>query len=150
MLKITEETNLSNNKLELLYPKFSKIFLVISILCILWIIIVIIGIYSLEMNHNWAVLTLNNWVLFVSILIGIFIILNLFFYYHYFFSIGKIIEFEESEEEFLHGKHIFIYTYPSDSKGGIFSKTYIQIDETSVLRLRNLMIPPDDLWKNFK
>jgi hypothetical protein len=48
--------------------------------------------------------------------------------------------------DYIHGKRLYIYTNPSDSKGGIYSKTYIKIDENNVLRIRNLMIPPDELW----
>jgi hypothetical protein len=33
-----------------------------------------------------------------------------------------------------------------DAKGGIFSKTYIIIDEDRVLNIRYQMIPPNDLW----
>ena len=31
-------------------------------------------------------------------------------------------------------------------EGGIFSKTYIHINDKTILRLRTLMIPPEDLW----
>ncbi len=37
-------------------------------------------------------------------------------------------------------------TYPEGVEGGIFSKTYVGIDEHNVLRLRTLMVPPDELW----
>lgn len=146
MFKITEKSNIYNNRLEYLYTRLSKIFLVISIFFILLIIIVTIGIFLLDMNQDWAFLSLANWVLFCISIIGIFIILNVFFYIHYFFDINKRIEFEESKQEFIHGKRLFVYTCPSNTKGGIFSKTYIQIDEKNVMRLRNLMIPPDELW----
>jgi len=48
--------------------------------------------------------------------------------------------------EYINGKKIHIYTSPKGTEGGIFSKTYIEIDEHNLLRLRTLMIPPGELW----
>ena len=97
------------------------------------------------MDSNWAYLSLENWVLFSIITILIFIVIEILYYiYTYYFS-DKIIEFEEIEPELLHGKKVYIYTNPKDSKGGVFSKTYIQINNESVLRIRNQMIPPEEL-----
>ena len=44
------------------------------------------------------------------------------------------------------GKQLCIYTHPELSKGGIFSKTYISLDDKNLLKVRILMIPPEDLW----
>ena len=48
--------------------------------------------------------------------------------------------------EFIDGKYIHVFTYPKAMEGGIFSKTYIEIDTENVLRLRTLIIPPNELW----
>ena len=49
-------------------------------------------------------------------------------------------------KEFINEKKVHIYTYPKGITGGIFSKTYIDIDGHNILRLRTLMIPPGELW----
>jgi hypothetical protein len=49
---------------------------------------------------------------------------------------------------YIQGKQVHNYTVPLDAKGGIFSKTFILIDEDSILNVRYQMIPSDDLWGN--
>ncbi len=128
-----------------LFKIISRLFIFLSIILLLWIIIVAAGIIINEMDSNWAYLSLENWVLFSIITILIFAVIEILYYiYTYYFS-EKIIEFEEFEPEKLHGKKVYIYTNPKDSKGGVFSKTYIQINNESVLRIRNQMIPPEEL-----
>jgi hypothetical protein len=148
MLDIKKNYDDVDNKLLLIYSRLIKIFLIISILFFIWIICVAVGSFILEFEPNWAILDLENWILFFSVIIGIFIILEITLYIHYIYKIDKRIEFIESEPKFIHGKHLYIYTNPVGSKGGLFSKTYIQIDENSVLRLRNLIISPSELWNN--
>jgi preprotein translocase subunit YajC len=58
----------------------------------------------------------------------------------------QLTAFQNSIEENVDGKKVIAFTNPEDAQGGIFSKTYIKIDDTYVLRLRELMIPPEDLW----
>lgn len=146
MLKFKKNLDNADNKLLVLYARLIKIFLIISILFLIWIVFIILGSFILEFEPNWAILDLNNWILIWCFLIVIFIIFEIALYIHYISSIGKRIEFVETEPEFIFGKRLYIYTFPIGYKGGIFSKTYIQIDKNSVLRLRNLIIPPGDLW----
>jgi len=146
MFNIQKKSKDNNKGLVTLYTKLFKIFLVISILFILWAIFVALGVFILEMSPEWAALTLDSWVLVCCVLIGIFIILDVVFYLHYIFVIDKKLEFGEPAPEFIHGKRLYVYTRPKDSKGGIFSKTYIEIDENSVLRLRDLMVSSGELW----
>jgi hypothetical protein len=128
------------------YSKLSKLFIFLSLFLLIWIIILFIGIVF-EYGHTWAALSFNGWILFVSILFVIFIILELVFYFHFSSVFEKRIKLEKPKPEFINGKKVYIFTYPEGMDGGIFSKTYIQIDENTVLRLRNLMIPPEDLWQ---
>ena len=58
----------------------------------------------------------------------------------------KRMEKGKIEPEYINGKRVHVLTFPHGKEGGIFSKTYIQIDEDNVLRLRTLLIPPDELW----
>ena len=126
------------------YSILTKLLLIISIILIIWIILVFEGVSSL--GYNWAGLSLENWIITLCVLFGFFIILELIFIYHYKTVKSKRVELEKPKPEFINGKKVYIYTCPEDKKGGIFSKTYIEIDEHSVLRLRSLMIPPEELW----
>jgi len=145
MLEISELSKVEN-KLKAKYSTLSKVFLVIAVLFILWIVIVVLGIHLLGLGYNWALLTLDNWIYVLCALIGFFVVLEIIFYLHYKAVSKKRLEAEKPELEFYKGKRLHVYTHPKGAEGGIYSKTYIKIDENSVLRLRALMVPPQDLW----
>jgi hypothetical protein len=115
-------------------------------LLVIWIAIVYAGVAFLEYGQDWALLNLEGWTIAVSALFGIFIILELIFYVHYSSNKSKIAEKQKPKTEFINGKRLHVFTYPKGKEGGIFSKTYIEIDDKNILRLRSLMIPPEDLW----
>lgn len=48
--------------------------------------------------------------------------------------------------EMKDGKRVYDFTVPNDVKGGLFSKTYIALDEESVLRVRHQIVPSKTLW----
>jgi hypothetical protein len=123
----------------------SRLFIFLSIVFILWIIIVASGIIINDMEPNWAYLTLENWVLLSIVIIIFFALIEIIFYLYATYYSDKIIEFEEIEPETIHGKKVYIYTNPINAKGGVFSKTYIQINDESVLKFRNQIIPPTEL-----
>ena len=58
----------------------------------------------------------------------------------------KIKNKSQISPEFIDGKYIHVFTYPKGIEGGIFSKTYVEIDSENILRLRTLIIPPNELW----
>ena len=146
MFKTQKKTDGTNNTLGVIYPKLSKLFLITSILFIIWILFVAMGAFILEMGPNWALLNLENWITTWCVLTVIFIILEVVFYFQYTSKVDKKLELDKHEPELLHDKRVYAYTYPTGAEGGIFSKTYISIDENSVLRLRGLMIPQQKLW----
>ena len=146
MFKTQKKTDGTNNTLGVIYPKLSKLFLITSILFIIWILFVAMGAFILGMGPNWALLNLENWITAWCVLTVIFIILEVVFYFQYTSKADKKLELGKPEPEFLHDKQVYVYTYPTDVEGGIFSKTYISIDKNSVLRLRGLMIPQQKLW----
>ena len=76
----------------------------------------------------------------------VFILLELIFYLHFSSVSKKTFEVEKPKQEFIDGKKVHVFTHPKGIEGGIFSKTYIEIDEKNVLRLRTPMIPPEKLW----
>ena len=133
------------NKFSKKYSKLSKIFLVITILFIVWIAVIILGIIF-EFGPTWTLLTLDSWIYALSTLIAIFVILDLIFYLHFITLQKKRFQKEKPKPIFHEGKRLYIYTHPKGAEGGIFSKTYVKIDENSILRIRTLMIPPNELW----
>jgi len=145
MLEI-EEISKVEDKLKARYSTLSKLFVVIAILFIIWVFVVLLGIYLLGQGYNWALLSLDNWIYVLCALIGFFVLLEIIFYLHYISVSKKRLEAEKPELEFTQGKRLYVYTHPKGAEGGVYSKTYIKIDENSVLRLRNLIVPSQELW----
>ena len=65
---------------------------------------------------------------------------------------GEIQEFVSSETnaEYLDGKKVYEYTFPKNNRGGVYSKTYVKIDDSFLLRVRNQMISAEILWPDKK
>jgi hypothetical protein len=147
MFKKREQLDTLDDMARKKYSTIFTLFLVIVVVLVLWVISVAIGIYTLGMGPYWAYLSLDNWIYIVIILVAVFIVMELILYFHYKAHIipGQQEERGKPTKEYLHGKRIYEYTYPDNFKGGLFSKTYIQIDEENVLRLRTLIVPPDKL-----
>jgi len=51
-----------------------KLFLIISIVLLMWIVIVLSGVSLLELEPDWAGLSLSSWLIVISGLFGVFII----------------------------------------------------------------------------
>jgi hypothetical protein len=144
----TTDPTTQEEKLKQRYLKISKIFLLITLIFSLWIVVVIIGFYNLEFAPKWAALTIEQWILSAIVLISILICFEIIFILHYLSSKRKKVKPEPTRHpEYLQGKQVHNFTIPVGAKGGIFSKTYILIDENRVLHLRYQMIPPNDLWR---
>jgi len=143
-----DDTIEQEEKLKLRYLKFSKIFLLITLIYILWIAIVILGIYTLGLGPRWAGLSSSQWILSAIGLISVLLGLQVVFILHFLFTKRKKkIPAENQQPQFVQGKQVHNYTLPIGAKGGVFSKTYVLIDDDRVLRLRYQMIPPQDLWE---
>jgi membrane protein YdbS with pleckstrin-like domain len=139
---ISKEEKLKNR-----YLKASKFLFLITMIYALWIAITILGAYFLKLGSRWAVFSIEQWILSGIIFISIVIVLEILFILHYLLSTKKRLESEPEKNQYIQGKKIHSYTLPADAKGGIFSKTFILINEENVLNLRYQMIPPHDLWE---
>ncbi len=146
-MEATEETWSEEQRKQRLL-KATKFFFLITILYSLWIAIVIMGVYYLELGNRWALLSMEQWILTAIALISIAIGLELVLLLQYILSKRRTHEPVEpkKQKEYIQGKQVHSFTIPFDAKGGIFSKTYILIDEERVLNIRYQMIPPNDLW----
>lgn len=128
--------------------KTSKLFFLLIVIYSLGIALLIICVYFFQLGENWAILTVEQWILSAIVLISIAICLEIILVIYFILSKKKQPQFKkQNQPTLLDGKLVHNYTIPVNAKGGIFSKTYILIDEKRVLNLRYQMIPPSDLWK---
>jgi len=141
-----EDISKVEDKLIVKYSRLSKIFLLITVLFGIWILFIALTTILLKFEPAWALFTLDIWMYAWCFVVVFFILLILVFFFHYSSVKKKRIEQEKPKPEFIDGKRLYVYTYPKGYEGGIFSKTYIKIDDNNVLRLRTLMIPPNELW----
>jgi hypothetical protein len=152
-MNMEDNNNQSKNWMKhiLLLP---KLFLIITVVLVMWIIIILSGPLVGVLETNWAGLSPSLWMISISIFIGVFIIIDIILYATpYFFitqssNLVSMDPVEFPEVEYRKGKQVYEFTYPVGSKGGIFSKTYILIDNNNILRIRNQMIKNEDAWKN--
>jgi len=142
----TVETTRDEDKLKVRYLKLLKIILLMAVIYLIWTVFHIISVYFLGFGNKWAVFTMDQWVLSSIFLYSIFIGLVFVFVLHYFIVKKRRIECEKPKPVFFKGKRLFTYTQPKEIIGGIFSKTFMKIDEDTVLSLRYQMIPPQNLW----
>jgi hypothetical protein len=143
----TEEPIWNEEKLKRRYLKASKLLFLFTVIYSLWVALVIMGVYFLLLENKWAVFTIEQWILSAIVLISVVIALEIIFLLHNILSRKKHLQPEQSKKPmYIQGKQVHSYTIPADAKGGIFSKTFIMIDEARVLNLRYQMIPPNDLW----
>lgn len=140
------EKHIDEDILKRRYVKASKIILLLALLYFLWVVFIIISVYFLGFGNKWAFFTMDQWILSNIILLVVFIFVELIFILHHSRAKKKRIEIEKPKPMFIKGKRLHLYTIPKDSKGGIFSKTYVKINENNVLNLRFQMILPKDLW----
>jgi len=125
--------------------KVSKFLLLCTIIFSLWIAFLLMSIYFLQFENTWAILPIDQWILTAIVFISVAICIEIILLLYYILSRKKHIQ-PEKQLIFLEGKQLHNYTIPVDAKGGIFSKTYILIDEEHVLNLRYQMILPKELW----
>jgi magnesium-transporting ATPase (P-type) len=125
--------------------KTSKFLFLCTIIYSLWTAFLIMSVYFLQFENKWAILTIEQWILTAIVFISIAIVLEIILLLYYTLSRKKHI-LPEKQLTFLEGKKVHNYTIPVNAKGGIFSKTYILIDEERILNFRYQMIPSKDLW----
>ena len=132
-------------KLSLKYLRLFSIFLIITVLLIILIVLSAIGIIFLGLGTNWILISFEDWMVGLSVLLGIFILLEIILFIHYSLVRRKRLKIEKPTDEFIEGKKVYDITVPKDTDGGVYSKTYIEIDNYGILRLKYLMIPPEEL-----
>ena len=145
--QINPELRAKEDKLRHRYSKLSLLLFLIAIVFILIVVIIFLGATVWDYGYNWAGLSLDLWLYLLSGFLAVLILLNLIFYSDFAKTLKNRINAEKPKPEYINGKMVLVYTHPQDKEGGIFSKTYIEIDKHHILRLRSLMIPSEDLWE---
>ena len=128
-----------------LYLKLSKIILLIVAIYTIWIVFIIFSVYFIGLGNKWAGLTMDQWVVSSIVLFSCFVVLEILLFIHYLLVKRKRIEGEKPKPAEFKGRKLHIFSLPLNSKGGIYSKTYIKIDDQNILNLRFQMIPPSEL-----
>jgi len=128
------------------YSNITKLLFLIGIILIVCFLVVFSGVFFLGYNYNWAVFSFENWILILSAILGIFILFEILFYIRFSNLEKQMKKKSQPKPEFIDGKHVHVFTYPKGIEGGIFSKTYVEIDSQNILRLRTLIISPNELW----
>jgi hypothetical protein len=143
---VPDETRWDEEKFQHRYVRVAKIFFLLTVIYLLWIALVLIGTYFLRLGNNWAGLTVEQWILTAIFLVSVVIGLEIVLLLYYMVSKKRLSEPEPEQAQFIQGRRVHSYTVPLDAKGGIFSKTYIVINDDSILNVRYQMILPGELW----
>lgn len=131
------------------YLRASKIILAVALIYFFIVVFNIVRVFYLGF-YKRVFFTLNQWISSGIVILGILIALEGIFILHYQMVKRKRIASEKPKSLYLRGKKLHVYTLPEGSKGGVFSKTYVKIDEENILTLRYQMIMPEELWGETK
>ncbi|MCX6664935.1 MAG: hypothetical protein NT038_02575 [Euryarchaeota archaeon] len=144
---MTEKKTNRKKTIEHRYLIQLKISLLLIILYGSWTAFVAMSIYYLKMGYRWSVLSIDEWMYIGCFMIGFFIVIELIIYFNY-RSQKKTTKWKEEKisTQFFKGKQLYVYTYPLQAKGGIFSKTYIPLSDHMVLQIRTQMSPAEQMW----
>jgi len=144
---VVEDPILDEEKLQHRYLRISKFFFIIAVIYLLWIGLLLIGVFFLKLGNKWAIFNIEQWILSAIFLISVVIGLEIVFLLHYLMTKRRHLRPEKQKQpRYIQGKEVVTYTIPAEAQGGIFSKTFIPIDKNRVLHLRYQMIPPKNLW----
>lgn len=128
--------------------QYSLIYKIIAAFSITYLaILFVISLTTMFTNNvfNWFYQKIDLWIYTGFILTALFISIETILYVIY--KNKKSRCNDRKKPEYINGKKLHVFTYPRGAKGGIFSKTYIDIDEDNILLLRYLMNPPEETFK---
>ncbi len=148
--QINHDLRLKEKRMINRYSLLSILLILLTIVCVVLFVVIFMGANIWNYGYNWAVLGFDTWILLLSGLIAFSILLNLILYFHFGNFDKKRKKAERPKPEFIDGKRVHELTFPKGSEGGIFSKTYIKVDENNLLRIRLLMVEPTELWETFE
>lgn len=146
-----------NLRLRAKYRRITLLLLIIAIIFTIWTLVVIFAVFSLQLAGRWTLISPTYWVLADIVIVALFLVADGMIFRRYQAKIrpyhpkpAREKKTKKAEKEpapqMMKGRAVYTVTLPMGAKGGIFSKTYIAIDDSRVLQLRYQMIPPTSLW----
>lgn len=128
-----------------------KVIMIISFIYMLFFLSLILATYYLKVGYSIAKsLQLSIWKV-ATIGCGMylaFILLVILLHMDY---IKKRREIERSlrpKPVFYKGKRLYSFTYPIGTRGGLYAKTIIDIDDKTAILLRQRIVKPEDIWRD--
>ncbi len=153
------ESTDADMRLRIKYRRVATLLLLIAILFTLWTLAAVLSVFSFQMDARWALLSPTEWVIIDTALVAFFLLIDLAIYSRYRAKTRplhpkapKVKKPRKTKIDkapappTIKGHEVYTVTLPMGAKGGIFSKTFIPIDDNRVLQLRYQMIPPTTLW----
>jgi hypothetical protein len=129
------------------YSNLMKLLFLFGLILVIWVFVVFVTVFFGGYDYTWTGASFEIWVYIFAVVVGIFILFEILLYTRFTNLKNVRIEKEKPKAEFLDGKRVYVYSHPEGMEGGVFSKTYVEIDERNILRLRTLMIDPGEIWK---
>ena len=135
-------------KLRKRYISWTIALVVFGFLIFCWNLLVVVGVYNLNLGYRWAYLTMTEWMYVGWILFALFIFMEIAFFAHY-YSLAQKQRTQPTmfqPQMMFKGKKLLVYTHPVGVQGGIFTKTHVKINDDTILNIRIQIIPGKDLW----
>ncbi len=141
------------------YRRITLWLLIVAIIFTVWTLSVLFAVFSLQLGGRWTIISPTYWVVADVIVVALVLLIDALIFMRYQGKTRstrpKVVKEKKGrrarkekapEPEMLKGRQVYTVTLPHGAKGGIFSKTFVAIDDRRVLQLRYQMIPPATLW----
>ena len=128
----------------------TKILLVIPFILVIFVLSVIFATYYLKVGYTFVhslPVSFSTFCVIIDIIIAFFIILIILLHFDFKIRKKKLEEALKPKPVFYKGKRLYTFTYPEGARGGVFSKTIIEIDDKTAVNIRCQVIRPQQIWK---
>lgn len=128
----------------------SKILLLISMILIAFILILVFMIYYAKIGFiflHYLPISLSTLSIIFVIIIALFAVIEILLHLDFKVKKRKLEATLKPKPVLYKGKKLYTFTYPEGARGGVFSKTIIDIDDQITINLRYQVLKPQDIWK---
>lgn len=133
------------NHLRKRYITWSVLLFFAGVIILLWNVLVVIGVYNLNLGYRWAILSMSEWMYAGWIIFSLFIMIELVFFAQYYKQLQNQMVPSSYDDLTFKGKKLLVYTFPSEAHGGVFSKTHVQVDKDTIVNIRVQLIREEDV-----
>ena len=127
-----------------------KILISISMILLLIVSLILFLVYYVKIGSallHYLPLPLSSLIEAISLVLAIFIVITILLYLDFRIRKRWLEESLKPKPTFYKGKRLYVFTYPQGAKGGVFARTFIDIDDKTVINLRCQIIKPQEIWK---